>query len=44
MPPTSIGASTLGAALRWNSGIAVHNTSPGPNCQAEATVAATENR
>ena len=28
VPPTSIGASTVGAALRWNSGIAVHSTSP----------------
>ena len=34
----------LGAALRWNSGIAVHSTSPGANSQADATVAATENR
>ena len=35
--PTSIGASTDGAALRWNSGIALHTTSPSPSSQAAAT-------
>ena len=29
-----------GAALRWNNGIAVHSTSPGPNSHADATAAA----
>ena len=44
VPPTSIGASTVGAALRWNSGMAVHSTSPDPSSHDAATVAAAVNR
>ena len=44
VPPTSIGASTEGAALRWNNGMAVHTTSPVCSSQAAATAAAAENR
>ncbi len=44
VPPTSIGASTVAAALRWNRGIADHTTSPAVNSHADATAAAAENR
>src|SRR2546422_4482784 len=44
VPPTSMGASTVGAALRWNSGIAVHSTSPASSSHVDATVAAAVNR
>src|SRR6185369_10638647 len=42
--PRSIGASTEGAALKWNNGIALHTTSPAARSQAFATPAAAENR
>ncbi len=42
--PTSIGASTEGAALRWNNGMALHTTSPAFSSHAAATPAAAENR
>ncbi len=42
--PKSIGASTEGAALRWNNGMALHTTSPVCSSQAAATPAAAENR
>ena len=44
VPPTSIGANTDGAALRWNNGMAVHSTSPASISQQAATAAAAENR
>ena len=44
VPPTSIGANTDGAALRWNNGMAVHSTSPASISQEAATAAAAENR
>src|SRR6476469_2150926 len=42
--PNSIGASTEGAALRWNNGMALHTTSPAARSQAVATPAAAVNR
>ena len=42
--PTSIGANTEGAALRWNNGMAVHSTSPASSSHEATAAAAAENR